>query len=104
MFVPDRPFHTSQMFAGKAYTFPLLHSLEGSWPYPYIKLGWKGLPWTNIVNYGRKNFYKTFYGCILLIFVPVRPFQPSQMFAGKAYTFQLLHSMEGSWPYPQTLN
>ncbi len=60
MFVPDRPFHTSQMFAGKAQ---LLHSLEGSWP--NIKLGWKGLPWTNIVNYGRKISIKLFMAVII---------------------------------------
>jgi hypothetical protein len=42
-----------------------------------------------------------------LVLVPGKPLQPSLMFAGKAgaypSTSQMLLSMVGSFPYPQTL-
>jgi len=54
VFVSGKPFQPSPMFAGgpeptRVKTFQVPHSRVGSWP--YIRLGWKGLPGTIALAY-----------------------------------------------------
>ncbi len=57
MFVPGKSFHPSLMFLGKARSLPEYAASErcvnltGSGPIAKIRLGWKGLPGTNILAY-----------------------------------------------------
>ncbi len=61
MFVPGKPFESSQMFAGKSSRILNVDSLKGA-PLEKapallanIRLGWKSLPGTNTLAYYKKS-------------------------------------------------
>ncbi len=63
MFVPGKPFQPSLMFAGKARAYPS-EAASGAPLYgrplalpTNIRLGGRGLPGTNTVNYSREKYY-----------------------------------------------